>query len=143
MVPLSDDRVGILYSGTPYPHKYPRWSGVLEDARGSAWATWQRGRLCAVVAEEQGYFTTLPMQPTGSKLRLNVRTRRGGYVRVGLVTPEGETIPRRAASDCTPLVGDRLAAPVYWHGEEEFAPGEELCLQFEMRAAEVFGGEWA
>jgi hypothetical protein len=143
LVPLNGDRVGILYSGTPYPHKYPRWSGVLEDARGSAWATWQRGRLCAVVAEEQGHFTTLPMAPTASRLRLNLRTRRGGFVRVGLVTPQGEPIAGRGISDCAPLFGDALAAPVCWNGEDAFVPGEEVCLQFELRAAELFGGEWA
>ncbi|MEW6755215.1 MAG: hypothetical protein AB1505_30180, partial [Candidatus Latescibacterota bacterium] len=104
MVPLGTERVGILYAGTPWPHKYPRWSAVLASHRGTAWATWPRGRLCAVVAPERGEFTTFAMVPTARQLRLNYRARRGGCVRVGLQV-EGKPVEGHDVADCDPLWG--------------------------------------
>ena len=43
LVPFGTDRVGILWGGTPYPHKYPRWPEIL-GAWQVAWATWPAGR---------------------------------------------------------------------------------------------------
>lgn len=138
LVPLGPDRVGILYSGTPFPHKYPRWQKGYGG--GVAWAWWPRGRLCAVVADEIGEFFTFPMVPAGRELRLNLRARRGGEVRVGLVG-----VPGRSVEECDPLYGDELGSPVHWQGETNLGlgEGESVTLHFKLRAAELFGFSWA
>jgi hypothetical protein len=138
LVPLGDDRVGIIYHGTSFPHKYPRWKGVLE-AGGAAWAWWPKGRLCAVVADGDGEFFTFPLSPAGRELRLNVRTRRGGEVRVGLVGVTGRTV-----DECDPIVGDSLARVVHWKEQSDIGTnvGERITLHVKLRAAEVFGFEW-
>jgi hypothetical protein len=138
LVPLGDDRIGIPYHGTSFPHKYPRWKGVLSAGR-STWAWWPKGRLCAVVASEEGEFATFPTTPAGRGLTLNVRTQRAGEVRVGLIGVDG-----RRAEDCDPIFGDHLAAPVHWKGGSDIGvkEGSSVTLHFKLRAAEVFGFEW-
>lgn len=137
LVPLGRDRVGIMYSGTPFPHKYPRWQQGYGD--GIAWAWWPKGRICAIVAEEEGEFCTFPMQPAGRELRVNIRARRGGEVRVGIVGKPGRTV-----AECDPMYGDSLALPVHWQGQTAIGtrPDESITLQFKLRAAELFGFEW-
>jgi hypothetical protein len=138
LVPLPGDRIGVPYHGTAFPHKYPRWKGVLAAGR-TAWATWPRGRICAVAADEEGEFFTFPLAPAGRELRLNVRTRRGGEVRVGLVG-----CPGRAAADCAPIAGDHLSHPVHWQGQPDIGvrDGERVMLHFKLRSAELFAAEW-
>ena len=138
LVPLGRDRIGIPYNGTAFPHKYPRWPEVLDSMRW-AWAWWPKGRLSAVVADEEGEVSTFPLVPAGRELRLNVRTRRAGSVRVGLVG-----VPGRSARDCDPLCGDDLAMPVHWKGESDIGTkeGEPVALRFRLHAAELFGFEW-
>lgn len=139
LVPLGDDRIGIPYNGTSFPHKYPRWKGVLEASRWT-WVWWQKGRLCAVVADEEGEFVTFPINPAGRELRLNLRTRRAGEVRVGLVG-----IPGRSLEDCDPICGNALSTPVHWGGEIDIGAkeGKSVALHFKLRAAELFGFEWS
>ncbi|MAG35979.1 MAG: hypothetical protein CL878_07025 [Dehalococcoidia bacterium] len=139
LVPLADERVGLLYSGTSYPHKYPRWPHVRE-AVSTGWACWPRGRLCAVVADEQGEFFTFPVQPQGRELRVNFQATRGGGLWVGVEGRSG-----RALTDCDPLFGDSLGQTVRWHGESDIGTEEEapVVLHFKLRAAKLFGFEWS
>jgi len=138
LVPMGEDRIAIPYIGTPFPHKYPRWRNVLESTH-VAWAYWPRGRLCAVVAEEEGQFFTFPMTPAGREMRLNVRTHRAGEVRVGLVG-----VPQRSVEDCDPIFGDSLSDPVHWKGETDIGTkdGEKVTFEFRLRSAEIFGFEF-
>ncbi len=138
LVPIGGDRIGIPYGGTSFPHKYPRWKGVLGVGR-NAWVSWPKGRLCAAVADEEGEFYTFPITPAGRELKLNVRTRRAGEVRVGLVG-----VPGRSVEDCDPIFGDGLAMPVHWKGQTDIGSKEDkgITLHFKLRAAELFGFEW-
>ena len=138
LVPFGRDSVGLLYHGTPFPHKYPRWPGVLEAGR-QAWATWPTGRLAGVVAREEGEFRTFPVRPAGRGLRLNARTRRAGEVRVGLMG-----VPGRDVGQCDPVWGDSLSAAVHWKGDADIgiAGSQQVVLHFSLRSAELFGFEW-
>ena len=158
LVPFGPDRIGVPYHGTPFPHKYPRWPKVLEGARGG-WVWWPKGRLSAVAADAEGEFYTFPMTPAGRSLRLNVRTRIGGEVRVSVIRSQQvndnrfhirdiyanrEVVAGRSLSDCGAITGDSPAAPVYWQGQSDIgAPeGQPITLHFKLRAAEIFGFEW-
>lgn len=81
----------------------------------------------------------MPIAPAGRELRLNVRSRRGGSIRVGIVGSRDRTV-----DTCAPIHGDHLAIPVHWQAETDIgAPaGEPVTLHFKLRAAELFGFEW-
>lgn len=138
LVPFGSDRIAVPYCGTPFPHKYPRWPEVLKAGR-TAWAWWPKGRLCAVRAENEGEFFTFPIVPAGRTLRMNIRTRRAGEIRVGL-----EGVAGRSAADCIPLTGNSLSMQVCWKdGTDISVPeGQPVTLYFKLRSAELFGVEW-
>jgi hypothetical protein len=138
LVPLGKDRVGIPYSGVSHPHKYPRWKGVISAKSG--WAWWPQGRLVALRADTEGQFQTFPIPVTGRRLRLNAKVRSGGELRVGI-----HGAGARSAVDCDPITGDRPAHPVSWRGDGNpgVSPGATVRLHFQLRAAELFGFEWA
>jgi len=138
LVPFGAGRVAVPYSGTPYPHKYPRWPSVFA-AWQQGWAWWPEGRLCGLVADRVGEFWTAPMVPAGRELRLNLKTHRAGLVQEEVVKAEGRTL-----ADCDPLKGDNLAAPVSWRGETDLGvpPGQPVQLHFRLQAAELYGLEW-
>jgi hypothetical protein len=135
LLPLPHDRVGLRYNAARYPHKYPRWSEGLRPGQ-SGWAWWEKGRLVAVTADEEGEFTTFFIPVMGRELRLNARTPRGGMIKVGL--------RGRKLDDCDPVVGDDLAHPIRWKGKADvgLALGESVALTFRLRRAELFGFEW-
>lgn len=139
LVTLAADRVGVPYYGTPYPHKYPRWQSVYDAAR-VGWAWWPKGRLCAVTADEEGEFFTFPLIPAGRTLLVNANVRRGGELRVGIAD-----VPGRSVAACAPISDNGLALPVTWQGDTDIgAPeGAPVTLHFKLRAAELFGLEWA
>ena len=82
LLELSDGSFVLPYTGYNFPHKYPR--GQFKFAPG--YAVWPKGRLVALEALERGEFATVSILSPGRRLRLNVRTRRGGSV---LVSPSG------------------------------------------------------
>ncbi len=142
LVPLGKDRVGIRCWGTGYPHKFPRWK-ALPPLGEQAWATWPRGRLSALVADEVGQFSTFPASLSGQALRLNVRVKRAGEVKVGVVV-EDKPDAGRPVAECDPIIGDHLDYTVTWKGSSDVnaKPGSKVRLFFKLRAAELFGIEW-
>lgn len=143
LVPFGKDRIAIPYYGTSFPHKYPRWQDILDASR-SGWAWWPKGRLCAVVADEEGSFATFHIVPAGRQLRLNVNTSYAGEVRVGLYDQNWQEVPGRTISDCDPISGDNLGMPVHWKGEADIGvkEGQPIVLHFKLRAAKLFSFEW-
>jgi hypothetical protein len=137
LVPLGKDRIAIPYFGSNLPHKYPQGAGPKEQ--GTGFASWPKGRLVALTADEEGSFHTFGVQVTGQELRLNARIRRAGEIRVGLDGTKG-----RSATDCDPIFGDSAAHTIRWRGDPRLSvpPGKTVSLHFRLRAAELFGFEW-
>lgn len=138
MVPLGEDRVAIPYAGVSHPHKYPRWPGVI--SHGTGCASWPKGRLSALVADEEGAFATFSVPVTGAQLTVNASVRRAGELRVGLRGVAG-----RSAGDCDYITGDASAHVVSWKGDPALGvePGQSVSLEFRLRAAELYGFAWA
>lgn len=135
LLPLANDRVGVRYSASYYPHKYPRWKGGLKPGK-AGWAWWEKGRLAAVKADEEGEFVTFSLPVMGKQLRINARTPRAGWIKVG----HGA----RAIEDCDPIVGDSYSHMVSWNSNTDFGvePGNNVSIRFHLRKAELFGFEW-
>jgi len=104
MVALPGDRVGIPYTGYHIPHKYPRSPGLGKFA----WATWQKGRVVALEAEERGEFITKRVRFEGNTLRVNVNTKHVGSLAVEVVGEGGKPIEGRSFADCDVISGDHL-----------------------------------
>ena len=137
MVELPGDRMGILYEGSPYPHKHPRPPGLGR----LAWATWPKGRLVALVAEQEGSFDMQPLRVEGRRARINFHAGPTGFVRVEVVQPDKTAQPGRGFAECDTLTGDHLDHPITWGGDSDLGHPEDgpVELRFELRHAEIFG----
>ena len=149
LVPLPDDRVGLMCTAAALPHKYPRREGLPPET--AFWATWPTGRLSAIEARECGSFATQQYLARGRKLVLNVQTERAGELRVEVAQPRPggmarfsksfcEAVPGRTFEDCDPICADSLAHTVTWRGESDLghAEGSAVALRFRMRATRLF-----
>ena len=82
----------------------------------------------------------------GVELRLNFRTRQGGWIKVGLAhrptTPASplEEIEGFGVEDCDVLEGDHIAATVTWRGRSDLSAleGRNLSLRFQVARAQLF-----
>jgi hypothetical protein len=141
LVALPGDRMGILFAGTPVPHKYPRRPpmGAL------AWAWWPTGRLVALEAPLEGSFALFPLRFRGSTVRLNFSTKTAGYALVEAVGADGRVLAGRGFADCDPLSGDELDHVVTWRGEADLGheEGAAVRLRFRLRAARLFSVAFA
>ena len=138
LMPFGPGRIATPYSGTPYPHKYPRFHTVW-DAWDLGWAVWPEDRLCGVVADETGEFWTRAIEPAGREVRVNCRVALGGEIRVGVDGVEG-----RGAEVCDPIVGQDGVVTVTWSGQSDLGAGEgePVTLHIQLRRAEVFSASF-
>lgn len=148
LVPLGGDQVGLPLSTSAWPHKYPRNRETMESQR-TAYVVWPRERLVALEAAGEGRFATMPLIFTGRRLRLNVRTRRAGEIRVevGTSRPDGgfdTVLPGHSFADCRPIVGDSSDHVVGWRDGDDLGHGKSqaLTFRFQLRAAQLFSFEF-
>ena len=113
MVELPGDRVGVPMIGYAVPHKYPRRKPLGDIA----WATWQKGRLVALAADEHGSFRTPDLLFKGNTMRANVRTKHVGNLLVEVVGDDGNPVSGHTFDDCDPIRGDYLSHSVTWRGD--------------------------
>jgi len=143
------DKWGIPYGGNPIPHKYPgrdiaKRKGLFPGVPGvSGLATWPKGRLVALQCDEEGGLATVAVVPRGDHIRLNASVKPTGYIKVAVrVQGQGDD-PARSFDACDRLVGDGLAMPVTWKGQDTLNHnGAPVILRFEMRQAKLFGVEF-
>ncbi|MBQ42554.1 MAG: hypothetical protein CME15_08855 [Gemmatimonadetes bacterium] len=142
LVPLPDERMGLVFSGYPYPHKYPRNAATMTPRR--ALASWPRNRLCALEAAESGRFSTYPLLFSGRKLVLNLATLRAGVVRIEVTDPSGRVLPGRSWAEADPIVADAGDHTVTWRGEADIGheDGQAVIFRFQLKAARLFAFEF-
>jgi hypothetical protein len=100
----------------------------------------------SVEAEQEGaFFVTPPLLFQGNILKLNVNVRDGGYVRVGLLGEDGETIPGKSTSDCVPIAGDQIDALVRWNsgGDVTDRANKATRLRIEISDASLYAFRFA
>jgi len=133
LIELPGDRLGSLISGWHVPHKHPR---VLPGFGQCGWATWQRGRLAALRADEDAEFSLLPLYLTGRKMILNCRTKMAGHIKVGVFDKDWT----RTLDSCDLITGDYLDKVVTWGGEADMkhAEGDAVHISIQMRAADLY-----
>ena len=136
MVELPDDRVGLPIVGYHVPHKYPRARGLGKFA----WASWQKDRIVALEAAEHGEFTTKQVVFQGNTLRLNVRTKHVGDIRVEVLNWDRQPIEGRTFSDCDFISGDYLDRVVTWRGNPDIGrePNEPVAFRVKLSYGQLF-----
>ena len=136
MVALPGNRVGVPIVGYEIPHKYPRFRGLGKFA----WATWEKDRIVALEADEQGSFTTQPVTFQGSRLKLNVRTKHVGCIRVRVLDRDGQPLEGRTFEDCDYISGDHFDRVVTWRDDPDLRrhPGESVSFGIELSYGQLF-----
>jgi hypothetical protein len=136
LVELPDRRVGVLYSGSPVPHKHPRKPPLGK----LGWAWWPAGRIVALVADTEGSFATWPIQFEGRTARVNVKTAPAGWLRAEVADSRGKPIPGRTFDDCDPISGDELNKLLTWHGERDLGHQEDapVTLRIRLRSGRLY-----
>ncbi len=118
LVPIAPDRIGLLYAGSPVPHKYPR----RPPLGGLGWASWPRDRLFGVRAATHGTFQTVDLSSPRS-VTVNYTCDPDGWIRIGLVDADsGTPLPGLSVADAIPLRGDSLDEPLRWASRDETRP---------------------
>ncbi|MBA7483625.1 hypothetical protein ES707_19142 [subsurface metagenome] len=137
LLELPDGSWALPYSGSNFPHKYPR-KGPIKHGRG--FATWKKGRMVAVEAKELGQFTTFAFMAPGTKMRINALTSRGGNIKVEVTDLKRQVIPGHSFDDCKPIIGDQYLSPVIWNSSDNIGVPKRtpICLRFKLDQAQLF-----
>src|SRR4029078_11779465 len=94
-----------------------RKAKALGDA---GYATWQKDRLCALVADERGEFSTHTLVFNGRQLSFNMASEgHGAYVNVEVRAEKGNPIPGLTFAESDPLSGDCLDLRASWCGRTD------------------------
>jgi hypothetical protein len=141
---------GITYGAQPIPHKYPgrnfeKRQGLFPGVAGEGGiATWPKGRLVALQCDEEGEFATVAVIPRGDRIRLNASVQPSGYIKTAVRRfGTGDDVAGRTFDDADRIVGDGLAIPVTWKGEDTLNhEGTAVILRFQLRQAKLFGIEF-
>ncbi len=98
------------------------------------------GYVSAEAGLQGGRFVTPPLSFTGNLLKLNVKVREGGNVRVGLLDEQGQAVQDRALDDCVPLTGDGVDVLVRWKtgGDVTSRAMKPTRLEVEMKEAGLY-----
>jgi hypothetical protein len=142
------DELWLYYSGSPLCHNQGTLENVVKtsNARLFSRVVIRRDRfVSADGGPKGGYFVTPPLRFAGDVLKLNVETRPGGSIRVGLLDEHGTPIPGRTAADCLPITGDHLDAVARWRTGVEVGDrrGRPTRMRVELADASLYSFEFA
>lgn len=90
----------------------------------------------------EGLLVTPPFRTSGTRLRINARTRRGGSVRVAVADAQGNVYKGMERDTCVPFTGDAVEHEITWRNSS--APPDEPFkrLYFYLADADLFSFEW-
>ncbi len=109
-------------------------------------AKWRRHRLIGYQAVLPERLHLAPRPAVQGRLALNVLTRPGGSVRVGLARADGQPLPGYEMDKCVPIAGDHLETQVRWQGDPalpRLVAGEEVMAQVELKDATLYAFDFA
>ncbi|NLC67565.1 MAG: hypothetical protein GX754_02020 [Clostridiaceae bacterium] len=139
LIQLPGERIAMPYVGCTVPHKFPR----TVPLGNIGYAVWEKERLSALEAPEEGDFHTLPFIVKGRELYLNIQTLRAGYVKVEVLDINGNPLPGRSFEDADLIVADEYKRKVTWKGESDLGnkDGQPVIFHIRMKAAKLYSFE--
>jgi hypothetical protein len=74
------------------------------------------------------------------RLVVNLKTAKGGSVRIGLESPDGKPLDGYGVEDCKPLTGDTIRGHPAWKDGSDISTlkGKAVRLRFQIRNADVY-----
>lgn len=93
---------------------------------------------------KEGVAETKTLVFSGNELSLNVATSAAGFVRVEVLSEEGNVVDGFSAEDCDMIYGDSLDRRVSWKGKSDMSAllGKPIKLRFFMKEADVYSLKW-
>ena len=142
------DELWLYYSGSPLRHDEAQLENLTKLAEPRIFSRLVLGRdrfVSADAARDGGHFVTPRLRFTGAVLKLNVQTRPGGSVRVGLLDEGGKPVPGRGVAECLPVTGDQLDAVVRWKTGTDVShrANRPTRMRVELIDASLYGFQFA
>ena len=139
------DELWQYYSGSSLKHNEVKLETLvkLKPGEGRSYSrvvTRLDGYVSADADESGGAFTTPPLTFRGDTLTLNVQTRDGGALRVGLLDDQGNAVEGRSVDECHAITGDHIRAVVRWRSGADVSTrsGLPTKMRFEMKNASLY-----
>ena len=130
------DEVYLYYGGYARGHKVQP-----TQERQIGLVRFQRDRYAAREAgSDEGALRTRLLACDAQALTVNVDAGKG-QLRVQITDAAGQPFPGFSFSDCKPITGDSLAAPVRWEKPLSDLRGKTVRLEFRLRQARLFAFE--
>ena len=109
-------------------------------------ARWRPHRMCGIKADTEGRFTIQTVTPVDGTLKVNFRSRVGGWLRFELVqgipsrlNPDAPGVPGFTFADCDPVTGDSEDQTITWCGKSDVhRAGKNLGIRVSMFQAKLF-----
>jgi len=137
------NQISLYYSGSPLKHEQAEPEFLRKPGNERLFSrvvSRLDGFAAADAGPQGGFFVTPPLRFAGSVLKLNVQTREGGSVRVGLIDEQGTALKNRSVDDCLPITGDHIDHIVRWKDGPDVGPqaGKPTRLRIEMTNASIY-----
>ena len=101
-------------------------------------AAWRLDGFVSLDAEgSDGVVETVPLQPAGSKLSVNVEAA-AGQCRVAVLDAAGTPLAGYSLEDCQPLSGDGVRQTVRWKTKDQLPTDRPIRLRFHLDHAKLY-----
>ena len=130
---MLDDRILLVYSGSPHPH-------VREHNFDIGLATLRLDGFVSLDASGTGEILTKPVVFDGRQLVLNLQCEPEGHAVVELLDEKGRAIPGFTRRECDQLAGDSVSGLVTWRGNADVGQlaGRPVKLRIRLRKAKLY-----
>ena len=131
---IHGDEIWHYYTAVNTMHGGPMPPKTISIGR-AAW------RLDGFVSLDAGHFggvvETVPLQPAGGRLEVNVDAASGSLA-VELLSAAGEPLAGYAREDCRAVRTDSVRQTVRWNGDAHLPTGQPLRLRFHLHDARLY-----
>jgi hypothetical protein len=136
----TDKEMRIYFGAMNLPHGGSTKTQV-QSAR-IAMASWRKDGLMALSNEgdDDGIITTRLIKFEGNQLKVNVKLKSGGSLKVELLDQNGQVIGGYSMADAKAIQGDQFEAQVKWNKGSDLSAlqGKEIKLRFYLTAGEFY-----
>ena len=137
------DELWQYYGGSPLNHAEGVFENLVKPGNSrsnSRVISRLDGFVSVDVGPEGGSFITPLLTFWGNKLKLNVKVRLGGVVRVGLLDEDAKDIPGYSTGSCLPIKGDYIETTVKWQTGANVSAraGTPTRLRVEMKDSSLY-----
>lgn len=131
---VEGDTIRLYYGGFDVGHG----AGSANAAVGLA--TLRKDGFCSLDAgSAPGSVLTNVLKDARGRLRVNVRTKDGGWLKVEVCDEAGKAVDGYTRDDCKPLTGDSVDRAVAWKGRAELPASESgLRLRFILKDCSLY-----